>query len=132
MTTRTKKNYSSLDRTHSIVTFAGCMLLIAGGFHALTGISALFNDDLYITRNDYVYSFDLTTWGWAYLILGLIVVGVGVAILNGQTWGRIAGVVLVGLSMITNFMFIPVYPLWAMMIITIEVVVIWALISGRQ
>ncbi|GAB1515265.1 DUF7144 family membrane protein [Actinophytocola sp. KF-1] len=114
-----------------LVTFAGVMLVVAGVWHALAGIAALFNDDLYISTPDYVYALDLTGWGWGHLVLGLLVVATGGAILNGRTWGRIAGMVLVVLSLIANFVFIPWYPVWSLVIIGLDVAVIWALAAWR-
>ena len=120
------------DRAGGMVTFAGIMLLVAGAWHALAGIAALFNDRVYVTTPDYVYAIDLTGWGWGHLALGVIVVATGGAVLTGQTWGRIAGVVLVMLSLIANFVFIPWYPVWALVIIAIDVTVIWALVAWRR
>ena len=116
--------------------FAGVMMLIVGIFQALDGIAALVNDKVYVTTPNYIYAFDLTGWGWIHLLLGILVVVVGVAILQGQTWGRWIGIGLVGLSlaslsMIANFLFIPYYPIWSLVIIALEVAVIAALATHR-
>jgi hypothetical protein len=134
MTTHAKEDLftDAQDRMGGMVTFAGIMLLVAGAWHTLAGIAALFNDKVYFTTPDYVYSLDLTGWGWGHLTLGLIVIATGGAILSGQTWGRVAGVVLVVLSLIANFMFIPWYPVWALVIIAIDITVIWALVAWRR
>lgn len=117
--------------TSGLVTFAGIMLVVAGVWHTLAGIAALFNDDLYISTPDYVYSLDLTGWGWGHLALGLLVMATGGAILSGRTWGRVVGMVLVVLSLIANFVFIPWYPVWSLVIIALDVAVIWALAAWR-
>ena len=122
----------SLSERDGMVAFAGIMLLVAGAWHTLAGIAALLNDRVYFTTPDYVYSLDLTGWGWGHLALGLIVIATGGGVLNGQTWGRIAGVVLVVLSLIANFVFIPWYPVWALVIIAVDVTVIWALVAWRR
>ena len=62
-----------------------------------------------------------------FLILGIIAIGIGFAILAGRTWARIAGIILALLSAASNFMFIPYYPIWAILIIALDVAVIWAL-----
>ena len=107
-------------------------MIIAGIWHALTGIAALVHDNVYITTPQYIYSFDLTGWGWIHLLLGILVAGAGVALLKGQTWARVVGIVLAGLSLIANFLFIPYYPLWSLMIIGLDVAVIWALSTSRR
>ena len=71
-----------------LTMFAGVMMLIVGIFQALEGIAALLNDEVYVTTPNYIYAFDLSGWGWIHLLLGVLVAVVGVAIMQGQTWGR--------------------------------------------
>ena len=47
--------------------------------------------------------------------------------MSGQTWGRVVGIILAGLSALANFAFIPYYPVWSLLIIALDVLVIWAL-----
>ena len=115
-----------------LALFAGILMVIGGVFHALAGISALFNDNLYVATPQYVYSFDLTAWGWVHLILGVLVAFAGVAVVQGQTWGRVVGITLVGLSLIANFLYLPHYPLWSILIIALDVAVIWALTTYTE
>jgi hypothetical protein len=110
---------------------AAVMMLIIGILQALDGIAALVNDKVYVTTPNYIYAFDLTGWGWIHLLLGVLVAVVGVAIMQGQTWGRWVGIGLVGLSLIANFLFIPYYPIWSLVIIALEVAVIAALATHR-
>ena len=112
--------------------FAGVMMLIVGIFQILNGIAAILRDKVYVTTPNYLYSFDLTGWGWIHLLVGVLVVAIGFAILMGQTWARWIGIGLVGLSMIANFLFIPYYPLWSLLIIALDIAVIWALASHRS
>jgi hypothetical protein len=82
---------------------------------------------------NYVISWDATVWGWIHLLLGIIVVLAGFALMQGATWARIVGIILVGLSAIANFAFIPYYPVWSILIVALDVVVLWALIAhGRD
>jgi hypothetical protein len=114
-----------------LTMFAGVMMLIVGILQAFDGIAALVNDKVYVTTPNYIYAFDLTGWGWIHLLLGVLVAVVGVAIMQGQTWGRWVGIGLVGLSLIANFLFIPYYPIWSLVIIALEVAVIAALATHR-
>ena len=107
--------------------FAGAMMFTLGLFQFFEGLSAVLKDNLYVSTRDYVFQFDITTWGWIHLIIGLIAVLVGGAILAGQAWAFITGVIIAGLSALTNFMFIPYYPVWALVIIAFDIAVIWAL-----
>ena len=62
-----------------------------------------------------------------------MVVAIGLGVLAGQVWARTIGVLVAGLSAIVNFAFIPIYPVWSIAIIALDVAVIWALtVHGRD
>ena len=115
------------------VFFAGFVMLLAGSLNAVYGLVALFNDQWVVWGNRGSVFLDITQWGWVHLILGLIVVLTGIGIMIGNLAARIVAVIVVGISLIVNFLAIPVYPLWSLVIITLEVLVLWALIGhGRE
>ena len=114
-----------------LIVFAGALMIVAGTYHALAGIAALARDTVYVSTPGYVYSFDLTGWGWVHLLLGVLVAVAGVAVLRGQPWGRVVGIVLAALSLVANFLFVPYYPIWSLLIIALDVAVIWALAVYR-
>ena len=62
-----------------------------------------------------------------HLIVGIVVVFAGYGIFSGAVWARTVGVIMAMISAITNFMFIPYYPFWSILIIALDVWVIWAL-----
>ena len=98
----------------------------------VTGIAALLNDKIYVSTPEYLYAYDLTTWGWIHLLLGVLIGLAGLAVLRGQTWGRFTGMVMAGLSLVANFLFIPHYPFWSILIIALDVAIIWALAVYRR
>jgi hypothetical protein len=110
-----------------LALFAGVMMVIAGVYQVFGGIAALLHDTVYVTTPGYVYSMDLTGWGWIHVVLGALLVVVGAGIVSGRKWARFVGIGLVALSMIANFLFVPYYPVWTLLIIALEVAVIWAL-----
>jgi hypothetical protein len=113
--------------------FAGVMMIMAGGFQALAGLVAVFENEFYATTRNYILQFDVTTWGWIHLLLGLVVLFAGFAVLSGQTWARVIGIILASVSALANFAFIPYYPVWSLVIIALDVFVIWALAAhGRD
>ncbi|MEU3721856.1 hypothetical protein [Streptomyces sp. NPDC031705] len=112
-------------------TFAGVLMAVNGVFSVFEGIAALAKDDVYLPVGDYTFRFDLTAWGWIHLILGVIVFVVGVGILKGAQWGRVAGIALAALSVLFHFLWLPYQPLWALIAIAIGVFVIWALCTER-
>lgn len=123
---------SSSERSPSLMVtgttaFAGMMLATLGVFQILEGISAIANDHIIVSGIDYVWDIDITAWGWFHLIVGIIGLATGVAILMGQTWGYLVGLVIAFVSAASSFAFIPLYPWWAIIIIAFDVLVIWAL-----
>ncbi|RTL70468.1 MAG: hypothetical protein EKK42_03010 [Pseudonocardiaceae bacterium] len=112
--------------------FAGVFLIVAGICEVLAGIAALVRDQVYVVTPNYVYSFDVTTWGWVHLIVGAAMALTGLGVVQGQSWARIVGIVLAGLSAIANFMFLPHYPVWSIVLIALDVVVIAALVREQR
>ena len=113
--------------------FAGVMMAMAGSFQTLTGLVALFNDEFYVSTPNYFVKFDVTTWGWIQLLVGVVVLCAGFAVLSGQTWGRVVGIIMAAGSALANFAFIPYYPFWSITIIALDVFIIWALAAhGRD
>ncbi|MEV4946931.1 hypothetical protein [Streptomyces sp. NPDC053755] len=109
------------------LVFAAVMMVFSGIMTLLGGISAIAEDDVFVRTGDYVYKLNLTGWGWIHLILGIVIALAGVALFKGATWARVVGVVLAGLSMIANFMWLPYTPWWSLLFIAIDAFVIWAL-----
>jgi len=116
------------------ILFAAIMMMMAGVFQAIAGLVVIFENEFYVATRNYLFQFDATSWGWIHLIVGLIVAFAGWGLLSGRTWARVVGITVAVLSAITNFLFIPYYPFWALLIITLDVFVIWAVAAhgGRD
>jgi len=113
--------------------FAGIMMILIGLFHALAGLSGVLKDDVYAVLPNYVLKFDVTTWGWIHLIGGIVVVLAGFSVWNGAVWARTVGVIIAAASALVSFAWIPLYPIWSIVLIAIDVTVIWALTAhGRD
>ena len=108
------------------ILFAAIMMIMVGVFQALQGLIAIFENEFYVATRNYLFQFDATTWGWIHLLVGLLVAFAGWGLLSGRTWARVVALTLAVLSAITNFLFIPYYPFWALLLITLDVFVIWA------
>ena len=115
--------------------FAGVIMGVAGFFQMIAGFGAILEDKVYAVGQDYVFSFDVTTWGWIHLLIGLVLVGSGVGVFYGSVLARSVGVLVAGLSAVANFAFLLGWnqPFWSMLIIGLDVVIIWALtMHGRD
>ena len=109
------------------ILFAAIMMLLSGLFQALAGLVAIFENEFYVATRNYLFEFDATSWGWVHLRLGLVVAFAGYGLLSGKTWARVVALTLAVLSAIANFLFIPYYPFWALLIIALDIFVIWAI-----
>ena len=109
-------------------TFAACIMMLAGVFQAIEGIAALVNGTDFLVRTaNYVFTFNATTWGWIHLILGILLAVAGGFILTGNLAARSAGIAIAALSALANFLWLPYYPIWAIILIALNVFVIWGL-----
>ncbi len=115
-------------RTSGWVVFAGIMLIMAGMFGAIDGLVAIIQDEVFLVTDDQIILLDLTAWGWVHLIVGAIALVTGLAVLSGQLWAEILGVLLAIVSATTQILFITVFPLWSLAIIAIDILVIYGLI----
>ncbi|GGZ00199.1 hypothetical protein GCM10010300_50260 [Streptomyces olivaceoviridis] len=115
-----------------LTAFAAVMLVLAGLLDIFRGIMAIAHDDVFLATRSYVFRFDLTGWGWIHLILGAVALLVGFGLFGGALWARVGGVVIASLVIIANFLSLPYYPVWSIVLMAFSGFVIWALCVGRQ
>lgn len=129
--TSTTDNYSGA--AVGLTVFASMMMLMVGTFQVFAGMAALITDEFYVVGEEWVFQFDATTWGWVHLVMGAVVFLAGLALYAGQVWARTVGVILAIVSAAASFAWLPWYPIWAVIIIALNVFVIWALTAhGRD
>jgi hypothetical protein len=115
------------------IMFASFILIMIGIFHAIDGLAAIINDTFYSQVGDYVFKFNVSTWGWIHLIGGIIILIAGFSLYGGAIWARTVGVIVALISAIASFASLPYYPVWSILIIILDICVIWALtIHGRD
>lgn len=116
------------------VAFAGIMLITLGGFQAVEGLVALFGDSLFLVGPEgLVVNVDHDAWGWTHLVLGIVAVAVGFGLIAGNVVARVAGTAIAMISAILNLGFISAYPVWSTIVITLDVIVIYAIVvHGRE
>jgi hypothetical protein len=107
--------------------FAGSLLFLIGFFQGILGLVNLFNPKVITVSGQGVVVWDLWTWGWIQLIAGVVLVLVSFGLFASRSWARWAAVVLAGLSAIIQIGFFTAYPLWSLLIIFLDVLVIWQL-----
>lgn len=109
------------------ITFAACVLTIVGVFQIIAGAVAIFDDEFFVVTRNYTFDLDTTAWGWVHLILGILLLATGFGLFSRSAWAGVTAIVLASLSAIANFFFIPYYPVWAVLVIALDVWVIWAI-----
>jgi hypothetical protein len=110
------------------IIFAGIMMMLLGTFHIFEGFIALFHKSYYIVgQSGLTINVNYTTWGWVQIFAGLFVFVVGAALISGSTWARVVGIGLAFLSAIVNIGFLSSMPVWGAIMVTIDILVIWAL-----
>jgi hypothetical protein len=113
--------------------FASILLIMIGVFQAISGLVAIVNDTFYVVGEVWIFQFDISTWGWIHLLIGLVLALAGFFLFRGAMWARVVGIVVAAIAAIANFAWLPWYPLWSVIIITVSVFVIWALsVHGRD
>jgi hypothetical protein len=115
------------------VMFSAIVLVIAGAFAVIDGLMAVYKSSFFSPNAVYAFS-DLKTWGW--IVFGLGVAGVisGFAVWSGREWARWLGVAVAAASAVGQLLFAQAYPLWSLMIMAVDFLVIYGLVAygGRD
>lgn len=110
------------------IWFAAVMMVVDGVFNIIHGLTAIFNDQIFVDVRGWTLLFDLTGWGWIHVIIGILLIVVGIALGTGSGWARIVGVILVSINAIAQMMSIPFYPWWSLLAIVLDGFILYALI----
>ena len=116
------------------IIFAGVTMIMLGAFSIIEGLVAVFNHSYYlVTSNNLLVHVNYTTWGWVHFGIGVAVVLAGFGVMTGAMWARVIGIGIAVISAIVNLAFIAAYPVWGIIIIALDVLVIYALaVHGRE
>ena len=109
------------------VIFAGVMMVLLGFLNFFYGLAAVLNDEVVVVGGQGAIIADLTTWGWVTMIIAVILVLTGGGLLTGAEWARWVGVLVVAVNAIEQVWIFPAAPLWAFIVILLDVVIIYNL-----
>jgi hypothetical protein len=112
--------------------FAGVILFRAGWLNFFYGLAGILNDDVVTVQGRGVMIWDFTAWGWIHLILGVIMVLAAGGLFMGQTWARGVAVLFGTLNAIAQIGLITAFPLFSILIIALDVLVIYHLSVAWQ
>jgi hypothetical protein len=119
-------SYENDEQGFGWLLFAATMLGLAGIFSVIDGIVALSKARFYTPNATYVFS-DLRTWGWITLIVGALLIVAAMGVMSGSGFAKWFGIAIAGLSAINQFVAIQAYPLWSLIVFSVDVLVIYAL-----
>lgn len=102
-------------------------MILSGVLQTIAGLTALLNSDWLLVTQQNLLVFNFTTWGWVHLLAGLIILVAGFSVMHGATWARAVGVVLATFSFIANMAYVNTYPIWSIVVMVVDVLVIYAL-----
>jgi hypothetical protein len=107
--------------------FAGIIIFVVGCFNVIYGLAAILNDTVIANTPNGVLIADFTTWGWVTLLIGALLILTALGLFATQGWARWTAVVLATLNAIAQVGLITVFPLWSILIITLDVLIIYNL-----
>ena len=109
------------------VLLASLLMLMAACLNFCFGLAAVVNDQVVVVGGHGAVIADITTWGWVNLILGVILAGTGIGLMVAAGWARWVGLVFVVLNAVAQVGVFTYAPLWAFMVILLDVFIIWSL-----
>lgn len=112
------------------IAFAGVMMVILGSLDVIWGLAAIVNDEVVVVGGHGALIFDLTTWGWIQLILGLVIGLTGLGLLVGNSVARVLGIFLLAINATLQVVWFTAAPLWAFLMIILDVVIIYQLTAN--
>jgi len=104
---------------------AGALMLTSAILTFLVGVFALAANDLVVSGPGYEYTFQLSGWGWANILTGMVLAAVAIALFVSAQWARAAAIIVTCLAIVVTFLWMPYYPTGAIVLIALDVVVIW-------
>lgn len=115
------------------VYFAGILLIVRALFQAFFGFVALTKNEILVVTPDQLAVFNFTAWGITHLIVAVVLLTAGFSVLNGGMWGRIIGSIAAAVGILVNLVYLPAYPIWALVALVLDVFILYALIvHGKE
>jgi len=114
------------ERGFGWLLFGATMLGLAGVLSVIDGIVALSKSSFYTAGAHFVFS-DLRTAGWIAIILGALLIVAAMGVFSGSGFARWFGILMASLSLIGHFTAVQAYPFWILIMITLDILVIYAL-----
>lgn len=112
------------------IGFAGWLMIVIGILDFFEGLIAVIRSEYYVLTANQIIVFNSTTWGWLTLLWGILLVFIGWGLLSRAEWARWVSIVALSITIIEQLLYFgsAAYPLWALTVLTLSIVVLYALI----
>jgi hypothetical protein len=125
-----ESNMQPESRWTGWIGFAGVLMIIVGALDAVEGLIAVIRGQYYVLTSNQIIVFDVKTWGWLTLIWGIVIAFAGWSLISRASWARWFTIVVGSVNVIGQLSFLgsAQYPLWALTVLALTIVVLYALI----
>jgi hypothetical protein len=127
---------ASQDSWSGWIVFAGFVIIIVGAMDVLQGFVGILEDEYVVATAKGLAIVDVTAWGWLTLLWGGVLILAGLALLGGAGWARWLAIIAVAVNAIEQIAFLAnypqAYPLWNILIVTLNILVLYALTARWQ
>jgi hypothetical protein len=114
------------------IVFAATMLFLVGMFDAIWGLGAILNDQVVTVGGQGAIVWDITVWGWVHLLVGLVMIATSVGLFMMKGFARWLGIFIAALSAVLQVGVLTAFPVWGLIVIALDVVVIYQLTARWQ
>ena len=123
-------SYSTREVVAGIGTYgAAAVLWVSAIVTILLGISALAHDH---PRAGGIGLYESSAWGWIHIVMGILLGAVAFGLFWSTIWARVAAILIASLSLVSQFLWLPHYPVWAIVVIALDIFVIWAVATWES
>jgi hypothetical protein len=109
------------------ISFATVMLTLIGAFNIAEGLAALMMSTVSYIDAGRLVVVNLTAWGVLALVSGALLLAIGLGLFARNEMARVAAIVLVALHALIQLAALAAFPIWSLLMIALDVVVLFAL-----
>ena len=105
---------------------AGALLFVTALLTLFQGIAAALGSSVINEKQDYTYELNTTGWGVIHVLMAILLGAVAIGLILGATWARLTAILMSSLSIVSMFLWLPYYPVWSLVVIALDIIVVWA------
>ena len=123
------------ERGSGWILFAMVALVTAGVMHIFDAIWMFqYNGAIPQSLQGARFGTPLSTYGWIYLVVGIILIASGVGLAAGSQVARWIGIISGSITSISAIWLVQYYPIWSLVYVALGTLVVYALAAygGRE